>query len=171
MKLWLALCLSLCSLPALAKTPEQIRSAFLYRMAKFIEFPSLNESGVRFCFYDLKRGPGAILNKNKALKIKNIPINIKIVEKNTTIMELSKQCEITYFDGAIGDDILPSYDKSMPLDMLLVSDNLSFLNNDGMASLVQEGNKIRLYINRQQIAKHNFKVLSRLLAVAKFHPN
>jgi hypothetical protein len=55
--------------------------------------------------------------------------------------------------------------------MLMVSDNLSFLDNDGMAALVQEGNKIRLYVNKQQIAKHNFKVLSRLLAVAKFHPN
>jgi hypothetical protein len=100
-----------------------------------------------------------------------MPIIILKVEKNTSIKELSEQCEITYFDGAVGNDILSSYNKSTPLDMLMVSDNLSFLDNDGMAALVQEGNKIRLYVNKQQIAKHNFKVLSRLLAVAKFHPN
>lgn len=171
MRFWLVLCFSLCSLTSLAKTPEQIRSAFLYRMAKFIEFPYPSESGIRFCFYDLKNGPGAILNENKVLKIKNISINVKKVEKNTTITELSEQCEITYFDGALGSDILSSYNKNTPLDMLLVSDNLSFLDNEGMAALVREGNKIRLYVNRQQIAKHNFKVQSRLLAVAKFHPN
>jgi hypothetical protein len=171
MKLWLVFVLSMLTFNVMAKTPEQIRSAFLYQMANFIEFPTMDESGIRFCFYDLKSGPGAILNRNKSLKIKGMPIIILKVEKNTSIKELSEQCEITYFDGALGNDILSSYNKSMPLDMLMVSDNLSFLDNDGMAALVQEGNKIRLYVNKQQIAKHNFKVLSRLLAVAKFHPN
>jgi hypothetical protein len=171
MKFWLAFVLSICAFNVMAKTPEQIRSAFLYQMANFIEFPKVDGSGIRFCFYDLKSGPGAILNKNKSLKIKGLPIHIQKVEKSTSITELSEQCEITYFDGALGNDILSSYNKSTPLDMLMVSDNLSFLDNDGMAALVQEGNKIRLYVNKQQIAKHNFKVLSRLLAVAKFHPN
>ncbi|MEL7478169.1 MAG: YfiR family protein [Pseudomonadota bacterium] len=171
MKYWLALALTMYSLGVMAKTPEQIRSAFLYQMANFIEFPAMDEAGIRFCFYDLKSGPGAILNKNKSLKIKGLPILIQKVEKNTAIKELSEQCDITYFDGALGNDILSSYNKSTPLDMLMVSDNLSFLDNEGMAALVQEGNKIRLYVNKQQIAKHNFKVLSRLLAVAKFHPN
>ncbi|ALO43243.1 YfiR family protein [Pseudoalteromonas phenolica] len=171
MRYWLTLSLLISSFGVIGKTPEQIRSAFLYQMANFIEFPSMSDAGIRFCFYDLKSGPGAILNKNKSLKIKGLPISIKKVEKNTKILELSSQCEITYFDGALSNDILLAYDKNTPLDMLMVSDNLSFLDNEGMAALVQEGNKIRLYVNKQQIAKHNFKVLSRLLAVAKFHPN
>jgi hypothetical protein len=55
--------------------------------------------------------------------------------------------------------------------MVTVSDNLEFLDQGGIASLVQEGSKIRLYINKKQVTQHNFKVLSRLLAVSKFHPN
>jgi len=171
MKYLFILCTTMWSFSVLAKTPEQIRSAFLYQMAKFVEFPSTSGSGIRFCFFDLNDGPGAFLNQNRNLKIKNVPIIIKKVKINTSVVELSKQCEITYFNGAIADGIMKNLDKKMPLDMLMVSDNLIFLKNKGMASLVQEGNKIRLYINKQQISKHNFKVLSRLLAVAKFHPN
>jgi hypothetical protein len=171
MRFWLTFSLLIGSFNVMAKTPEQIRSAFLYQMANFVEFPSMTDTGIRFCFYDLKSGPGAILNKNKNLKIKGLPISIKKVENNTSIEELSEQCEITYFDGALSNDILSAYSKNTPLDMLMVSDNLSFLDNEGMVALVQEGNKIRLYVNKQQITKHNFKVLSRLLAVAKFHPN
>jgi hypothetical protein len=57
------------------------------------------------------------------------------------------------------------------LDTLTIGESISFLENGGIASLVQEGNKIRLYINKQHVLQHNFKVQSRLLAMAKFYPN
>ena len=36
-----------------AKSPEQVKSAFLFQIAKFIEFPQVNNNqAVTFCFYD-----------------------------------------------------------------------------------------------------------------------
>lgn len=169
---YLLITLLLLSNSAGAKTPNEIRSAFLYQMAKFIEFPNqLTKLSTRFCFYQINNGPGAILSKNKNLKIRSKPIEIVKIDKNTNIMELSQQCDITYIDETNENDILSTWTDTTSLNTVMVGDSIKFLEGGGLASLVQEGSKIRLYINQQQIAQHNFTVLSRLLAVSKFHPN
>ncbi|KID55046.1 hypothetical protein N473_10410 [Pseudoalteromonas luteoviolacea CPMOR-1] len=161
-----------CSLNVDAKTPHEIRSAFLYQMAKLIDFPEQkNKQVTRFCFYDLNHGPGAILNKNNNLKIRGKPIDIIKVNLSDPFRELSKRCDITYIDETMEDDILSSWTDTITLNMVTVGESIEFLEGGGIASLVQEGSKIRLYINRQEVAQHNFKVLSRLLAVSKFYPD
>ncbi|TMP38833.1 DUF4154 domain-containing protein [Pseudoalteromonas citrea] len=155
-----------------AKSPNEVRSAFLYQMAKFIEFPNQQtKATTRFCFYSINKGPGAILSENKNLTVRNRPIEVIKIDKNTNIMELSQQCDITYIDELSENDILSTWTDTTSLNMVLVGDSIKFLEGGGIASLVQEGSKIRLYINRRQITQHNFTVLSRLLAVSKFHPN
>ncbi|MGO3915445.1 MAG: YfiR family protein, partial [Pseudoalteromonas sp.] len=69
------------------------------------------------------------------------------------------------------DDIIPLWIDTISLNTLTVGESINFLEKGGVISLVQEGNKIRLYINRQQLLRCSFKVQSRLLAVSKFHPN
>ncbi|MBQ4849168.1 YfiR family protein [Pseudoalteromonas sp. MMG012] len=158
--------------PACAKSPNEVRSAFLYQMAKFIEFPNQQTKiSTRFCFYQINTGPGAILAKNKKLKIRKRPIEVIKIENSSNIMELSQQCDITYIDETNENDILSTWTDTTSLNMVLVGDSIEFLKDGGVASLVQEGSKIRLYINKQQVTQHNFTVLSRLLAVSKFHPN
>ncbi|AZZ99538.1 YfiR family protein [Pseudoalteromonas sp. R3] len=155
-----------------AKSPEEIRSAFLYQMAKFIDFPEQkNKKTTRFCFYDIKKGPGAVLYSNRTLKIRSKPIEIIEVKKSDSLRELSQQCDITYIDETMEDDILSAWTDTMALSMVTVGESIEFLEGGGIASLVQEGSKIRLYINKQEVTQHNFKVLSRLLAVSKFYPN
>jgi hypothetical protein len=155
-----------------AKSPDQVRSAFLYQMAKFIEFPDQQTKTVtRFCFYNIEQGPGLILSGNRSLKIKNLPIEIIKIEKQAKITELSELCDITYVDESDEDAILATWTDTSPLNTVFVGESIEFLEGGGVASLVQEGSKIRLYINKQQVSQHNFKVLSRLLAVSKFHPN
>ncbi|MCF6440044.1 YfiR family protein [Pseudoalteromonas luteoviolacea] len=161
-----------CSLNVDAKSPHEIRSAFLYQMAKLIDFPEQkNKQVTRFCFYDLTHGPGAILNKNNNLKIRGKPIDIIKVNLSDPFRELSKRCDITYIDETMEDDILSTWTDTITLNMVTVGESIEFLEGGGIASLVQEGSKIRLYINRQEVAQHNFKVLSRLLAVSKFYPD
>ncbi|MBD1584210.1 YfiR family protein [Pseudoalteromonas sp. S16_S37] len=155
-----------------AKSPDQVRSAFLYQMAKFIEFPNQQtKNSTKFCFFNIDNGPGLILAGNRSLKIRNLPIEIIQIEKPKNLRELSGQCDITYIDESNEDDILAVWIKTNPLDTVFVGETIEFLEGGGIASLVQEGSKIRLYINKQQVSQHNFKVLSRLLAVSKFHPD
>ncbi|CAM4232712.1 YfiR family protein [Pseudoalteromonas byunsanensis] len=155
-----------------AKSPDQVRSAFLYQMAKFIEFPNQQtKTSTRFCFLNIDNGPGLILAGNRSLKIRNLPIEIIQIKKPANLGELSELCDITYIDESNEDDILTAWTDTTPLDTVFVGESIDFLEGGGVASLVQEGSKIRLYINKQQVSQHNFKVLSRLLAVSKFHPN
>ncbi|HEA18267.1 hypothetical protein LCGC14_2083980 [marine sediment metagenome] len=155
-----------------AKSPEQVKSAFLFQIAKFIEFPQVNNNqAVNFCFYNIEHGVGELLKNNSSLEINNIPIETVLIGKNQQISELSRFCDITYIDETMEDDIIPLWIDTISLNTLTVGESINFLEKGGIVSLVQEGNKIRLYINRQQLLRSNFKVQSRLLAVSKFHPN
>ena len=155
-----------------AKSPEQVKSAFLYQLTKFIEFPRSDKNRqITFCFYEIEQGIGAILKGNSTLKIKGVPIAVVLINKNQHISELSRFCDITYIDETLEDDIIPLWIDATSLDTLTVGESINFLDKGGVASLVQEGNKIRLYINKQQLLRSNFKVQSRILAVSKFHPN
>lgn len=158
--------------PVFAKSPEQVKSAFLYQIAKFTKFnDQLDPPAITFCFYDLEKGPGAFLKDRNELQINKKPIHVKLVKKTQQISELSQVCDITYIDETLENDILPLWTDTISLDTLTIGESISFLENGGIASLVQEGNKIRLYINKQHVLQHNFKVQSRLLAMAKFYPN
>lgn len=172
MKLLSALFLVLFGFSANAKAPSEVRSAFLYQMAKFIEFPSTDTSRqVSFCFYDLQQGPGQLLSNNNTLTLNNLPIEVKLITTKQSISELSRVCDITYIDERLEGDIIPIWTDTISLNTLTIGESISFLEKGGIASLVQEGNKIRLYINKKQLLQRSFKVQSRLLAVSKFHPN
>lgn len=164
--------LVLITYPVQAKSPDQVKSAFLFQIAKFVEFTHDDTARpVSFCFYSLNSGPGAFMKDRDELQINNKPINVILVKKTQQISELSQLCDITYIDETLENDILPLWTDTISLDTLTIGESISFLENGGIASLVQEGNKIRLYINKQHVLQQNFKVQSRLLAMAKFYPN
>ncbi len=171
-RLIIVLILLLFAVAAEAKTPDQVRAAFLYQMAKFIEFPELEkQSGLRFCFYSLDAGPAAELKGANNLIVAGKPIVISNVAKSTSYRELSRLCDITYIDEISEDDILSAWTDTIASNMLTIGESIEFLERGGIASLVQEGSKIRLYINKQALENQYFIVRSRLLAVSKFHPN
>ena len=124
-----------------------------------------------FCFYDLNQGLGAILKEAPSLKVNNKAIEVVLINKKQRISELSRFCDITYIDETEEDDIIPLWIDTTSSDTLTVGESINFLEKGGIAALIQEGNKIRLYINKQHVLQHNFKVQSRLLAMAKFYPN
>ncbi|MCF7512056.1 YfiR family protein [Pseudoalteromonas sp. L23] len=160
------------SLYSAAKSPDQVRSAFLYQMAKFVEFPDENtKSSFQFCFYSLESGPASELKSATKLNVRGKPIKLVEAKKTWNYKELSSACDITYIDETNENDILSAWTDTIESNMLTVGESIEFLERGGIASLVQEGGKIRLYINKQALEKQYFIVRSRLLAVSKFHPN
>ncbi|PHI36581.1 hypothetical protein CBQ28_12960 [Pseudoalteromonas sp. GCY] len=160
------------SLNTTAKSPDQVRSAFLYQMAKFVEFPDENtKNSIQFCFYSLESGPAAELKSATKLNVRGKPIELVEAKKTWSYRELSSACDITYIDETSENDILSAWTDTIESNMLTVGESIEFLERGGIASLVQEGSKIRLYINKQALEKQYFIVRSRLLAVSKFHPN
>ncbi|MDW7547342.1 YfiR family protein [Pseudoalteromonas sp. McH1-7] len=155
-----------------AKTPDQVRSAFLYQMAKFIEFPDEDtKQSLIFCFYSLESGPASNLKNATKLSIRGKPITLIEAKETWTYRELSSACDVTYIDETNENDILSAWTDTIESNMLTVGESIEFLERGGIAALVQEGSKIRLYINKQALNKQYFIVRSRLLAVSKFHPN
>ena len=72
-----------------AKSPEQVKSAFLFQIAKFVEFPKVNnKQAVTFCFYDVEHGIGELLKDNSNLKINDIPIETVLINKKQQISDI-----------------------------------------------------------------------------------
>ena len=68
--------------PAFAKSPDQVKSAFLYQIAKFTKFnDQVNPPPISFCFYDLDKGPGAFLKDRNELQINKKPIMLMVENK------------------------------------------------------------------------------------------
>ena len=52
----------------------------------------------------------------------------------------------------------------------MIGETLSLLDLGGLVGLIQEKNRVRIYINKPQLSKSQVKIESRLLALVKFHP-
>ncbi|WP_462157537.1 YfiR family protein [Pseudoalteromonas sp. GB56] len=154
-----------------AQSLDELRAGYLHQITYFIDFPQKKASALHICFNDITTGPGAILASKGELWVNKRRIELIDLSKSLKNKELSYQCDITYFEGTIENDILSPWLKIQPLNTLIIGDNFEFLAAGGVAALIQEGEKIRLYVYREHLAHVNFKIQARLLSVSKFYPN
>ena len=55
-------------------------------------------------------------------------------------------------------------------NIVIIGEDIRFIEQGGLAALIKEGNKIKLYINKEKLSNSDLKIGSRLLALAKFYP-
>ncbi|SFD11288.1 YfiR family protein [Pseudoalteromonas denitrificans] len=153
-----------------AKTLTEVRSAFIFQMSKFIEFPPPSLNTINFCFFDNEQGPGKLLHSKKGLYSQKLPVKVIILNKVETTSELNQQCNIIYLDEKIQSQVNQEWINKIKPSIVVIGETIEFLNLGGLAALIQKGNKIRLYINKDKLSQSQVKIESRLLALAKFHP-
>ncbi len=170
LKIYLLLTILFMSFTLNAKTLDEVRSAFLFQMSKFIEFPLPAPKDINFCFFTKDQGPGKILNGRANLVSRNRKINVIILNKKVKYSELNDICNIIYFNKSMETSINKTDLNIFNANIAIVGESVEFLEHGGMTALVQQGNKIRLYINKPVLSGSDIKIASRLLSLAKFHP-
>jgi len=170
--LLLALISSLFLIPknASAEDLTKVRSAFIFKLSKFLTFPAPSLDKMSFCFFDEKQGPGKFLYDKKGLISQKKPITVNFFDDIEKITELNQNCNIIYLSENIQSKIDKQWINKINPKVVVIGETLSLLDLGGLVGLIQEKNRVRIYINKPKLSKSQVKIESRLLALVKFHP-
>lgn len=172
---WLSLLFgTVCGLSAFPQEPAapseyQVKAAFLFNFAKFVEwpaqvFPATNSPitigilGKNFFDGDLKR-----MVQNKVAN--GHPILTQSLA--STSDPALKQCQIVFIQPADKGRLQESLEAIKDLPVLTVSETEGFTKMGGMINFVMEGKKVRFEINDAAASTAGLKISSKLLNLAK----
>lgn len=153
---------------ALARTVTEVRAAYLFKIASFIEFTSPKEQTV-YCFINDIAGPGIVLEKRKnSVTTKKLNYQVTII-KDSDIYSNNNNCHFVYFT----DEQLSLVDANqidLNPHLLYVGESNTFLSQGGILSLIPEQGKVRIHVNRLELTNKNFTLSSQLLRLVRFYP-
>lgn len=145
----------------------QVKAAFLYNFAKFVDWPSAafanDKAPITVCIYG-KDPFGATLDDT--VRSKTIGARGFVVRRPKSPKDMAG-CQIAYLGGSAGDqlrDFLSIVDSS---NVLSVGEDPHFADQGGDIQFVMEDGKIRFLINVDSVNRAGFKMSSKLLALAK----
>ncbi|MBI2270705.1 MAG: YfiR family protein [Bacteroidetes bacterium] len=145
----------------------QVKAAFLFNFAQFVEWPHASFSSGESPFIIGVLGDNPFGSYLEYLvsgeKVNGHPMIVKYY-KNSDDIEM---CHVLFINKTAinnGDDILP---KLKGRNMLMVSDASNFLQRGGMIRFYTKNNKIQLQINLDAVKADKLDISSKLLRVAE----
>ncbi|WP_159931068.1 YfiR family protein [Oceanicoccus sp. KOV_DT_Chl] len=141
----------------------KIKAAYLYNLIKFINWPASHtpEAATNICI--VGNNPfDTYLDKLTTRTAKGLPINVRLLATTDEI----NNCHITFFSHKAGSN--PKLiDRASRYPQLLVGENMQFLDNGGLISLVVVDNNVQLQINLTRAKATGFEISGNLLEIAK----
>lgn len=145
----------------------EIKAAFLYNFAKFVEWPEtvFVDSARSVYIGILGKDPfGSVIDKTIAnKKVKGKPLAIRRFQK----LEDLKLCHILFISASEKDSVTQILDTVENLSILTVGDMDQFAEKGGIINLLNKDNKVRFNINLIAAERANLKISSRLLKLAE----
>jgi hypothetical protein len=144
----------------------QIKAAFLYNFAKFVEWPTQAMAGTTSPLVIGVLGKnvfGADLERTIHNKtINNHPLQVKEFQSVTE----ATNCQILFISASEQDRFPKILEELRAASILTVSETDHFIEAGGMINFVIEGNKIRFQINDVAAKAAGLKISSKLLSLA-----
>jgi hypothetical protein len=148
-----------------ALSEQEIKAAYLYNFAKFVEWPSdafdPPSSPLQVCVFGddpFGRTLDGVIQGQK-VGAQNL-----VALRPGRIAEL-RSCHVLFVSrserGRVGE-ILASVRKA---NVLTVGEGEEFLDKGGMIAFVREDRKVRFFIEKKAVAQAPFKISSRLMAL------
>lgn len=165
---WGLLFATICGRVARAgEAPEyQVKAAFLYNFAKFVDWPAaaFASENSPFVIGVLGDDPfGSVLDKtvdNKSVHER------KIVVRRYKKVDEAKACHILFISRSEKKQVAKDLERLDKSSTLTVGDMEQFLQQGGMVNFIIEDKKVRLEINPDAAERANLKISSKLLQVA-----
>ena len=145
----------------------QVKAAFLFNFAKFVEWPSSNlpdpSAPLRICI--LGRDPFGEelrnITKEKTVSGRKLQID-QVVD-----LRQARTCQILFIASSEKAQLKETLDALQGANVLTVSDTNGFLEQGGMINFVLENDRVQFGVNRKAAEKAGLKISSKLLSVAK----
>ena len=140
----------------------QLKAAFIYNFAKFIEWPQDSTQDFKICV--LGTDPfGATLNPAKTKDVKGKHI---VIERKTAIDSL-KNCKILFVGDSERGNLSKLFEYLGSNAVLTVSDLPSFSSKGGIIEFVEDEGRIRFKINSKLANQRDMKISAKLLELAE----
>jgi hypothetical protein len=150
------------------RAPEyEIKAAFLYNFAKFVDWPSQafadSSTPLRICV--LGRNPfGDALDKiaqDKSISGRSI------VSRQMQSPQEARFCHVLFVTGSEPQALKRALEQVRDLPVLTVGESEDFLGFGGVINFVLEKERVRFEVNLEAAGHHRLKISSKLLAVAR----
>jgi hypothetical protein len=153
---------------AQSRAPEyQVKAAFLYNFAKFVEWPSPSFPGpstpFRICVLGRNPFGDALTNIVQGKSISGHAILSLQVQSPAE----ARSCHVLFLSHSDPETLRQSLDRLPDLPVLTVGESADFLPLGGMINFVLEQDRVRFEINLAAAERHHLKLSSKLLAVAR----
>lgn len=141
----------------------KIKAAYIYNLAKFVDWPELPPDAVNICVIG-SDSIGAMLNDlaNRQIKNRSLKVHLGAGLNPGT-------CQLLYISRSASDwrDILNGVEG---ISVLTVSDRDGFARKGGIVGFYTEGGKVKLEINPEAARKANLRISSKLMELARSAP-
>jgi hypothetical protein len=145
----------------------QVKAAFLYNFAKFVEWPpgsfSDGSAPLRICV--LGQDPfGQELRDITQEKTVN---GRKLQVDQVVDLQLARACHILFISSSEKAQLTRIFESLRGTDALTVGDVKGFVQQGGMINFVLENARVQFEVNRKAAEQAELKISSKLLSVAK----
>ena len=162
-----ACALSLALIPAQAAPSEyELKAAFIYQIARFVEWPSSPEphasGSLRLCV--LGGNPfGTALETIRGKPINERKMEVSLLDMNAD----TRECNILFIAGPAEKHLERIAAISRGNGMLTIGDTQGFAQRGAMVNFFLESGKIRFEINLEASQRTGLKISSQLLKLAR----
>lgn len=154
--------------PSPANASEyQIKAAFVYNFAKFVEWPgdTASSGGPALIIGVLGDDPfGQTLSDT--VRGKTVNGRGLVVKRFPSLREL-EPCQVLFLGSSVADHIPEILSRIQGTAVLTVGEGEQFALAGGMVGFMTEDNKVRFAINAQSAERAGLKISSKLLALAR----
>ena len=154
-----------------AQTPVvgeyQVKAAFVYNFAKFVEWPSRSfpdaSAPLRICVFGLDPFGDELrgVANDKVVNGRRLQVS------HAADLQAARTCHILFISSSEKGQLKSILQSLRGSDALTVGDTEGFTEQGGMINLVLEKNRVQFEVNRKAAEEAGLKLSSRLLSLAK----
>ena len=148
--------------PAVAEEYD-LKAAFLFNLAKFVQWPPEKFAGEESALIIGIRGVEAVDRFTRLLRSKTIGKRKLIVQRLTNLAELPS-CHIVFVCRSEKEDPARWTEAGKLAGALTVGETQQFLEQGGMIQFAMESQELRLEINEQCARKAGLTIMANVLA-------
>ena len=152
---------------AQAPSEYQVKAAFLYNFAKFIEWPPASFPNQSAAFQICVFGPdpfgGELQDITRNKMVNGHQFQVSQVED----LERARTCQILFVSSSEKTPVKQILDGLHGSSVLTVGDRQGFAERGGMINFLLEDDRVRFEVNQKAAEEAGLKLSSQLLSVAK----
>ena len=155
-----------CAQAEAATTEDEIKAAYLFNFARFVEWPPRSQAGDAALVIGVFDRDGFAATLEIVVRDKTVN-GRRLLVKRLTVPQDSRVCHIVFIAAAHRRLLREVFEAANLAGVLTVGESDHFARSGGMINFIKDANRIRFEINVDATARAGLRVSSRLLQLAR----